>query len=409
MHLQEVESLKVIVNPYRESKHDHTSYPDFLSLPQLQAARRFHQTLAGYQVTPLAQLPALAQDLGVGGIYVKDESHRFGLNAFKVLGGSFALAKFISERVGMQGEDVSFGRLCSPLVRSHLWELTFCTATDGNHGRGLAWAAKQLGHKCVVYLPRGAAESRVEAIRALGATTYVTDLNYDDTVRMAVETSQRQGWHVVQDTAWEGYEQIPKWIMQGYATLFLEAVDQLRGLGTRPTHIFLQAGVGSLAGAILGAALHVYEDKCPRIIIMEPDNAACVFASALTPTGKAQRVLGDLDTIMAGLSCGEVNPIAWEILRAHSDMFVSCPDSLAALGMRVLANPLGGDPQVQAGESGSIGIGLLAYLLQRPGCEHLRNGLGLNETAKVLLINTEGYTDPLNARQILWEGKYPLQ
>ncbi|NLP17636.1 MAG: diaminopropionate ammonia-lyase [Firmicutes bacterium] len=383
--------------------------PAFLDVKTARRARKFHQSLPGYKPTPLNNLSNLARELGVGNIYVKDESARFGLNAFKVLGSSYALGKLIGQRLGMEDEELTFAHLCSQGIRKKLGRVTFATATDGNHGRGVAWTAQQLGQPAVVYLPRGVARYRVEAIEETGAKAVVTDVNYDDTVRLIVKTAEEKGWQLVQDTAWEGYEEIPRWIMQGYTTMAVEIDDQLEDFGLpRPTHVFLQAGVGSFASTILGYFVNRDGEEYPRTIIMEPEKAACIFASALAGKEEPQRVTGDLTTIMAGLSCGEPSPLAWNIIHSFADGYVVCPDYVAAQGTRILAHPLGDDQRLVAGESGSVGMGLLSLLFSKRECAQLKERLGLDESSSVLLINTEGDTDPVNYRHILWDGKYPL-
>ena len=377
-------------------------------LQHAELAVRFHTTMPGYRVTPLAKLDQLAKSFGIAGIYVKDESCRFGLNAFKVLGGAFAIASLLAEKLGMDISRVSFDMLRSGEVRSRLGDAVFVTATDGNHGRGVAWTAGKLGFRSVVYLPKGAAAARVDAIREAGAEVIVTDLNYDDAVRLAARMAEEKGWWLVQDTAFEGYEKVPAWIMQGYTTMAAEAVEQLRLYGEqRPTHVFLQAGVGSMAGAVLGYLVNRYGADYPATIIVEPENAACIYKSAGSEDKKLCKAEGSLETIMAGLACGEPCPIAWEILRDYSDYYCTCPDYVAAKGMRILANPLGNDPKVVSGESGAVGAGLLAILMQNRELAAMRDSFGLDEKSVVLLFSTEGNTDPGNYRDVVWDGKYP--
>lgn len=379
-----------------------------LSFLHAKLAGRFHATMPGYRVTPLAKLDRLAKSLGIAGVYVKDESYRFGLNAFKVLGGSFAIASLLAEKLGMDISRVSFDMLRSGDVRSRLGDAVFVTATDGNHGRGVAWTAEKLGCRSVVYLPKGAVAARVHAIREAGAEVIVTDLNYDDAVRLAARMAEEKGWWLVQDTAWEGYEKVPAWIMQGYTTMAVEALEQLRLYGEqRPTHVFLQAGVGSMAGAVLGYLVNRYGPDYPASIIIEPENAACLYQSAGAKDKKLCRTEGSLETIMAGLACGEPCSIAWEILRDYSDYYCACPDYVAAKGMRILANPLGNDPKVVSGESGAVGAGLLAILMQNRDLFAMREAFGLDEKSVVLLFSTEGNTDPENYRDVVWDAKYP--
>ncbi len=265
------------------------------SQSQAKLARQFHQKIAGYHPTPLCALDDLANLFGVKKILVKDESKRFGLNAFKMLGGAYAIAQLLCEKYHLDIETLSFEHLKNAIGE----KMTFATTTDGNHGRGVAWAAQQLGQNAVIYMPKGSAQERVDAILNLGAECIVTDMNYDDTVRLTMQHAQQHGWEVVQDTAWEGYTKIPTWIMQGYATLADEAVEQMREMGVTPTHVLLQAGVGAMAGGVLGYLVDVYSPQNLHSIIVEPDKADCIYRSGVK--GDIVNVGGDMATIMAGL------------------------------------------------------------------------------------------------------------
>lgn len=380
----------------------------FLGSVEIKKSRDFHKSFPDYKETPLRSLKALASSLGVAGIFIKDESFRFGLNAFKVLGASYAIARHISKCLDIDISQLDHRTLISPEIRRKLGEITFVTATDGNHGRGVAWTARQLQQKAVIYMPKGSSLTRLENIRGEGASASIIDGNYDDAVRLAAQGARDHGWIVVQDTAWEGYEEIPTWIMQGYGTIASEALEQLGQLGVdRPTHVFLQAGVGSFAGAIQGYFADVFGDKRPVTAIVEPDQADCLYRSALANDGKPRVVTGDMATIMAGLACGEPNRIGWEVLRDYSDLFFSCPDWVAANGMRILGNPLNDDPRVISGESGAVTAGLLTALLKKDDLRDARTALGLDKNSRVLLISTEGDTDPDKYRRIVWNGEYP--
>jgi diaminopropionate ammonia-lyase len=372
---------------------------------------QFHRSMADYQPTPLRSLPNLANHWGVGGVYIKDESYRFGLNSFKGLGGSYAVARYLS-RLTMKGEGVlSFHELCSEKVKSAIGMITFTTATDGNHGRGVAWAAKQLGHHAVIYMPKGSSPARLQHITDTGAEGFITDMNYDDTVRFAAEQAERKGWVIVQDTAWEGYHEIPAWIMQGYATLAAESQEQLKEHGIEhPTHLFLQAGVGSFAAAVAGYFISTMPDGGvkPITVIVEPDQADCYYRSAMADDGAPRVVDGEMETIMAGLACGVPNPVAWTILRDNTDLFISCPDYTAAKGMRMLGNPLAGDPPVTSGESGAVTTGIVEAIMKDNDLKEVRELLQLDERARVLLISTEGDTDPQQYRSIVWDGSYSI-
>jgi len=377
--------------------------PEFLHPEKARTVRAFHESFPMYAPTPLACLPETAACLGLGAVWVKDESHRFGLNAFKVLGGSFAIG---SQMAGMLGKDlsqVSYESLIAPETREKLGELTFVTATDGNHGRGVAWTASRFGQKSVVYMPKGSAARRLENIRAEGSDASITELNYDDAVRLARDQAAEKGWILVQDTAWEGYEDIPARIMQGYTTMGLEAFEQLP---EKPTHIFLQAGVGSMAGAIAGLFAGLYGADRPVVTIVEPNKADCIFRTARADDGTLRFVTGEMDTIMAGLACGEPCGIAWEVLRGCADHFISCPGCSGATGMRMLGNPAGRDDRVISGESGAACFGCVAEIMTDPELVWLREKLGLDENSKVLFFSTEGDTDPEHYREIVWDGKY---
>ncbi len=381
---------------------------DFLSEKEIQKAKQFHQSFPEYSITPLRSLHNLAKFLGVAGIYVKDESYRFGLNAFKVLGGSFAMGKYLAQKLGKDIGSLDYHTLTSDETRRSLGEITFATTTDGNHGRGVAWTANRLKQKSVVYMPKGSSQTRLENIRAEGAEAAIVEMNYDDAVRMTAENAQKYGWIIVQDTAWEGYEEIPTWIMQGYGTMAAESLDQLRQFQVeKPTHIFVQAGVGSLAGAVQGYFAAVFGEERPKTIIVEADKADCLYKSALANDGKPRVVGGDMETIMAGLACGEPNTIGWRVLRDYSDMFFSCPDWLAAKGMRVLGNPLGEDLRVISGESGAVTAGLVFELMKCKDLEEAKAQLGLTKDSQILLFSTEGDTDPDHYRSIVWDGKNP--
>ncbi len=366
--------------------------------------RAFHRSFPMYAETPLAHLPNTARELGLGDIYVKDESFRFGLNAFKVLGGSYAIGSVIAERLGIRSSEMNFSLLSAPETRAALGELTFVTATDGNHGRGVAWSARRFGFKSVVYMPKGTVAERLENILAEGSDASITDFNYDECVRLANRQAGETGWIVVQDTAWDGYEEIPARIMQGYATMALEAHEQL---GKRPTHIFLQAGVGSMAAAVAAFFANTYEDKRPVITIVEPNKADCLYRTAAANDGKRRFVTGDMDTIMAGLACGEPCTLAWDILSGIADHFISCPDFAAAQGMRILGNPAPGDERVISGESGAAAFGCVTEIMRRPELEWMRGRLGLDEQSVCLFFSTEGDTDRENYRRIVWDGAYP--
>ncbi|MBN7575723.1 diaminopropionate ammonia-lyase [Clostridium sp. 2-1] len=379
----------------------------FLNKEEVSKAKKFHESFLEYDETPLIDLKELAEKIGLGGIYLKDESYRFGLNAFKVLGGSFAMGKYLAEKLGEDIDDLPYEKMTCKEVKDKLGDITFVTATDGNHGRGVAWTANRLKQKSVVFMPKGSSIKRLNNIKAEGAEASITELNYDDAVRLANKYAEEHNGVIIQDTAWKGYEKIPAWIMQGYGTMALEASEQLKALDVlKPTHIFVQAGVGSLAGAVQGFFASQYGDDCPKTVVVESNLADCYYKSAIANDGEARSVGGDMQTIMAGLACGEVNTIGFTILKNYSKAFISCPDWVAAKGMRILGNPLKGDTGVISGESGAVTTGALYEIMTNDEYKDLKEALELDENSKVLLFSTEGDTDPEKYREIVWDGRY---
>lgn len=374
------------------------------SMEEAAKVNAYHRSFKEYSVTPLVNLRNLAAELGVKSIRVKDESWRFGLNAFKVLGGSYAIGKYIADKIGEDISDLPFERLVSDEIKEKTGDMTIVTATDGNHGRGVAWTANRLGLKSVVYMPKGTAAERLENILKLGADASILDLNYDDCVRKANEHVAKDGWVLVQDTAWPGYEKTPLHIMQGYTTMGYEMASQL---DEKPTHIFLQAGVGAMAGAMTAFFSDMYKGaEKPVITIVEPDKADCIFRTAEANDGSIHFVTGDMDSIMAGLCCGEPCTIGWEIIKCYADHFISMDDYYAAQGMRVLGNPIGDDPRVISGESGAGTMGFVSEVLRRDELKDLKAKLGLDEKSVILCISTEGDTDRVNYRKVVWDGAF---
>jgi diaminopropionate ammonia-lyase len=378
-----------------------------MNVETVKKVRDFHRSFPQYSITPLAALDRLANETGVGGIYVKDESRRFGLNSFKALGATFALASFIAETVGRPVWELDYNAMTSPDMRHKLGDFTFFATTDGNHGRAVAWAARQIMQKAVIYMPKGCPQIRLENIRREGAEAYITGSNYDDTIRYTASLAANTPRGViVQDTAWEGYEDFPGWIMQGYGVLALEACEQLTELGVKPTHMLVQAGVGAFAGSAQGLAANFYGNDCPATFVVEPNVADCHYRSALKGDGSIVNVSGNMDTIMAGLACGEPNILSWDILKNICSYFVTIDDNAAARGMRVLGAPLRGDPRVISGESGASSMGFLMELLTNDDLSELRRQAGINADSHILLFSSEGDTDPGNYRNVVWNGKY---
>lgn len=318
----------------------------------------------GYAATALHNLAPLAKAIGVGELHYKDESSRFGLGSFKALGGAYAVEKL------MAGRDAS--------------QVTVATATDGNHGRSVAWGAQQAGCKCVIYIHAQVSKGRADAMAAYGAKIIRVDGDYDLSVRQCTEDSAKHGYEVISDTTWEGYMDVPRYVMAGYTMMVREIMAQAKA----PTHIILQAGVGGLAAAITAAFWQEMGEAMPEIIIVEANLAPCLIASARS--GKAETVHIQEETIMAGLSCGEASPLAWEILKRSASHFVTIADTGVPTGMRLLASGDAG-PKIEAGECGLPGIIALAGIMKD---ETLRNSAKLDETSRVLVFGCEGATDP---------------
>ena len=383
--------------------------PLFLNEEISNHVRAFHSSISNYEITPLVSLHNLAKKLNIKGIYVKDESYRFNLNAFKSLGGIYAIFKIVCQKLNLDDDKTTFEDLQKPHIKEQLKDMVFITATDGNHGKGVAFAAAKLGCKSIVLMPKGSVEIRAEAIRQVGAyEVTITDLSYDDAVRKAAIMAKENNWYLVQDTAWDGYEDIPNYITQGYTTMANETYDQLQQYGIeKPTHLFLQAGVGSMAGGVLGYFANKYNGNPPITTIVEPKNVACIYKSALTNDGRPHGVTGDLHTIMAGLNCGEPNTATWSILRDFASFYAACPDYVTARGMRLMATPLGNDKKIISGESGAVGLGLLSLLMERDKLSHIRKAMNLNSDSVVLIFNTEGNTDPIGYNEVIYDGKNP--
>jgi diaminopropionate ammonia-lyase len=362
-------------NPFRR-----VTLPPDAGAPAAEEVRAFHRSLPGYAPTPLVALPGLAAELGLGELLLKDESRRFGLNAFKALGAAYAVQRVLRE----QGVP------------------TVATATAGNHGRAVAWAARVAGKRAVVFVPAHTAPSRIEVIRLEGAEVVVVDGTYDDAVRRAAEESAREGWQVVSDTAYPGYDVIPRWIMAGYGTLFAEVTGELRARGRpEPAVVFLQAGVGGLACAGVRYYLDRASDRRPRLVAVEPAEAAGLLESIVSPDGEPRVARGSQRTIMAGLNAATPSPAAWPTVRAGVDLFLAVTDSLAEDAMRRLHRGAGGDARVVAGETGAAGLAGLLALCREPELAEARAALGLGREASVLVISTEGATDPASYRRIV--------
>lgn len=340
----------------------------------------------GYEKTPLHALDALATAIGVDTVFYKHEGARFGLGSFKALGGAFAAQRVLQREVSRQmGWKVSLSEIRAGRFARECAEITLVSATDGNHGRSLAWGCKRFGAPCRIYIHAEVSEGRAEAMRALGAEVIRIEGDYDASVALAKQEAEENGWFVVSDTSWPGYSAPPLDVMSGYGVMTREICDDL---DTPPSHVFLQGGVGGLAAGVAAGLRQHWGEKAPRVVIVEPDRAACLFESARK--GEATTVAIEEETIMAGLSCGEPSELAWEILVEEASDFLTLPDATIAPTVRLLARPLGNDPVIEAGESAVAGLSALIAARQNGA---LSKALGLDQSSRVLLIGSEGVTD----------------
>jgi diaminopropionate ammonia-lyase len=365
-----------------------------LSVEAAEEVERFLRHRENHVVTPLHALPALAGELGVGAIYIKDEGLRLGLGSFKALGGSYAVIWLVldaaSERLGRV---VDITALHAPDVRAIAATMTFACATDGNHGRSVAQGAELVGAKSVVFVHSGVSKERVAAIARFGAEMVRVAGSYDDSVEEAARVADDNGWTIVSDTSWPGYERIPALVMQGYTAMVREA---LRQLPEPPTHVFVQAGVGGVAAAVAGHLAVALADERPRFVVVEPARAACVYESARA--GRPVKIEQGEPTVMAMLECYEPSLIGWRVLSRVADGFMTVEEEDAVAAMKQLARPIGADPAIIAGESGGVGLaGLTRALADRDA----REVLGLSPQSRIFLINTEGATDPLRYAELV--------
>lgn len=370
---------------------------EILGADALALAQRELTQWQGYAVTPLHSLPALAQAMGVASVHYKDEGSRFGLGSFKALGGAYAVARLLCRELGAQlGRTLTTQDLLTPELRALCGGITVTCATDGNHGRSVAWGAQLFGCQCVIYIHATVSEGRKEAIAQYGAQVVRTAGNYDDAVRQADLDAKQYGRFVISDTSYPGYMEVPRDVMQGYQLMVEEAAQQLP---ERPTHIFVQAGVGGLAAAVCGYFWERDAGDRPIYVVVEPDKADCLTQSA--KAGQLTAVTGDIDTLMAGLACGEVSHLAWEILEKGTDAFCVIPDDAAVAAMRLLAHPLGSDPVIVAGESAVAGV---AAAIAASQSDAARQTLGLNVDSRILFFGSEAATDPALYEQLVGES-----
>jgi diaminopropionate ammonia-lyase len=361
-------SAQLVLNPNADRSRAYgTEERAVLSRERAEEAAGAIGAWPGYAPTPLRSLTPMAREAGVAEVLYKDEGYRFGLKSFKALGGAYAVQRLAA------GRDAR--------------ELTVACATDGNHGRAVAWGARTAGARAAIFIHEGVSQGRADAIARFGAEVVRAGRTYEDSVRLCAEAAERNGWQIVSDTSWPGDDEVPKIVMQGYAVMAAEAEAQ----GARPTHVFVQGGVGGAAASVLSWFWERLGTERPVFVVVEPEKAACLFASARA--GAPTSVGGELDTIMAGLACGEPSPLAWRLLGPGADAFMTIPDPAAAQTMRDLA-----DLGVVGGESGVAG--LAGFRLAARDAQ-MRRALYINETSRVLVFGTEGATDPQVYRQIV--------
>ncbi|MDO8251767.1 MAG: diaminopropionate ammonia-lyase [Rhodoferax sp.] len=386
----------LLLNPRYQPAEPYGAHREtLLSAAALTQAQAVITSWPGYRVTPLCPLAELAAAAGVASIHYKDEGSRFGLGSFKALGGAYAVARLLCRELGQRlGRSLSPDQLLSdPAVRQASADITVTCATDGNHGRSVAWGAQMMGCRCVIYIHATVSNGRKQAIEHYGAQVVRTLGNYDDSVQQADRDARANGWFVISDTSYPGYLDIPRDVMQGYQLMVHEAVS---ALAQWPTHVFVQAGVGGFAAAVCAYFWERSAEHRPVMVVVEPERADCLLQSA--QAGEIVAVKGDLDTLMAGLACGEVSLLAWDILAIGANAFCSIPDQAAVDAMRLLASPMGGDPVIVAGESAVAGLAAALLIAQDLAASA---SLGLTPTSRVLLFGSEGDTDPALYQQLV--------
>lgn len=384
------------INPYRKDLPDWSGdFFDFLNSDDMMA---FHRSLDGYQPTPLVSLDRLAERLGVKSIVVKDESHRFGIKAFKALGASYAIYRFMKGKWEEQFEEPFTPETFKDEAKmAKLGKFTFTAATDGNHGRAVAWTAKKLKQKAVIYMPDNTAQSRIDNIEGEGAKVELVPGTFDDCVDKCSADAKANGWQEIADTAYPGYMDIPRYIILGYSSVFRELEDSINTPDqAQVDFVFLPAGVGGVASAGAGYYTKRYGADRPKIVCVEPKESDCFLESIKSEDGEPKFTKGNQMSIMAGLNCGMPSLIAWPIMKDTTDLFVAVSDDYALEAMKVY-HEFG----IVSGESGASCLaGLLALCEDKPELNQLREKLGINQDARIFLLNTEGDTDPVNWKKV---------
>lgn len=383
----DTKEMEFFDNSLHVKKRDYV-HQDILSLQNFEKAKKEISSWKNYKQTNLCSLDDLAQKNCVSKIYYKDESSRFGLKSFKALGGAYAVVNLLINELKKQDIDANSNDLFEKKYLDKTSQITVSCATDGNHGRSVAWGASIFGCQCEIYIHAHVSDTRKNAIAQYGAIVHKVNGNYDDSVRVADEEAKKHGYFIISDTSYEGYTEVPKDVMQGYTVMVDEAIEQMK---EKPTHIFLQGGVGGMAAAVVSFVHETYGKFLPIFVIVEPKNADCLLKSAKNQ--KPTIVEGELETIMAGLSCGEVSLIAWDILKDTVSGFMSIDDKIVPEVMKLLARV-----NIVSGESAVAG---LAGFLLASSDKKLRKKLKLDKNSKVLCFGTEGDTDELMYKKLV--------
>lgn len=394
MEIFDAGEAKLLINPKAEPNKTGGAAETVLNEKGFQAAKAEITTWPGYAETPLVSLDKYARKLGVKAIYYKDESTRFGLDSFKALGGAYAVCRLLLNKIKeATGKDAATKDLLAGTYKDIVKDITVCSATDGNHGRSVAWGAQMFGAKCVIYIHAGVSEGRKTAIEKYGATVIRCKGNYDDSVHDCADDAAKNGWFVISDTSYPGYMEVPCDVMHGYTVMVDEALTQIP---EQPTHTFVQGGVGGLAAAVSTRICCRMHKNRPLFTVVEPKNADCLYASI--KNDEYTVIHGDLETIMAGLSCGEPSLLALDILKEYATGFMTIPDTLIPVMMRDLANKECAETLVVSGESGVSGLAGLVTACENP---EFRKALKLDENSVIILFSSEGATDPEMYREIV--------